>query len=65
MCMSVVSVLLAARVAVEEETKQTFKEFAIEADVVKVQRYHPSRQGIIVAVMVPVPIDPTTPVKRS
>ena len=27
-------------------------------------QYHLARQGIIVAVMIPVPLDPTTPVKR-
>ncbi len=27
-------------------------------------RYHPFRQGVVVAVMIPVPLDPTTPAKR-
>ena len=56
---------ISARGDVADETMKMFIADAIELDVVKVHRYHPSRQGIIVAAVAPAPRDPTTPVKRS
>ena len=64
MYMEVPIVFISARGAVADETNKTFIAFAAEIDVVRVHRYHPSRQGMIVADMVPAPVDPTTPVKR-
>jgi len=65
MYIEVMSVFGSARAEVAEGTKKTFKEFAKELDVVKVQRCHSSRQGIIVDVMTPAHLDPTTPFQRS
>ena len=65
MYMEVASVFDFARVAVADETNNTVITFAAETDVVKVHRYHPSRQGMIVAAVAPAPRDPTAPVKRS
>jgi hypothetical protein len=59
------SVFDSPRTEVAEETKKTFIDVTAELDNVKVQRYHPSRQGIIVVDMTPAPLDPTTPFKRS
>jgi hypothetical protein len=56
-------VFVSPRAEVAEETKKTFIEVTEEFDIVKVQQYHPSRQGIIVVDMVPAPLDPATPVK--
>ena len=64
MYMEVESVFDSPRTEVAEETKKTVIEVTEELDNVKVQRYHPSRQEIIVANMAPAPLDPTTPVKR-
>ena len=38
---------------------------AAETDVVKVHRYHPSRQGMIEDAVAPAPRDPTAPAKIS
>jgi len=65
MNMEVESVFDSPRTEVAEETKKTFIDITDELDNVRVQRYHPLRQGIIIADMTPAPLDPTTPVEIS
>ena len=65
MYIEVESVFDSPRGDVVEDTKKTFIEVMEGLDNVKVHRYHPSCQGIIVVDITPAPIDPTTPVERS
>ena len=53
-----------ARGEVADETKKTLIEFAPEEFIVKLHRYHPFEQGIIVDDVTIVPVDPTNPDKR-
>jgi hypothetical protein len=65
MYIEVLIVFDSPRTEVAEEPKKMFIEVIEGLDVVKLHRYHPSRQGVIVVDMTPAPLDPITPLKRS
>ena len=54
-----------SRSEVAEVTKKMPTFHMLKDDTVYVHRCHQLRQVIIVAAMIPVPLDPTTPVNRS